>query len=86
MKKSKFSDIFCIRCLSHEVVKLRSGKFSCLNCGDKWFEGRQKSRSENLEREVASYIYENQGSGVDLLKAQGHYIRLKRERRKRRGN
>lgn len=74
---------FCLKCLSHDIVKLRSGKFSCLNCKDRWEPGKQEPRKMSLEREVVAYISGKQHSGVDLLEVQGFYFtRKKRLRRK----
>jgi len=85
MKKSKFpKDVFCLKCLSHDILKLKSGLYTCLNCGDSWKSGYQKPRKSTLEGETISYIRERQSSGVDLIDVQADYYKRKRERRERR--
>lgn len=86
MKKSKSPrNLVCKKCLSHDILKLKSGLFTCLNCGDKWKSGAQKPSWEmSLEGEVVAYIHEKQESGIDLLDVQNYYITQKRKRREKR--
>jgi len=87
MKNAKFPDFRCPKCASYRVLLLKDAKtFSCLNCSYRWIPGQKRFprlKGVSLEKETLAFIRERQKSGLPLLEVQGHYLSLKRERRRK---